>query len=59
MDTAMPPRRLLKAHEVAALLNVDRRRVYELPLTRIAVTAKCIRWDPDDVRDFIERRRTQ
>jgi predicted DNA-binding transcriptional regulator AlpA len=57
METNKPPGALLRATEVAARLGIDRRRVYELPIPRINLSPKCIRFDPDDVRDFIERRR--
>ena len=58
MDVLKPPTPLLRATEVAARLGVDRRRVYELPIPRIALSPKCIRFHPDDVKAFIESRRT-
>lgn len=58
MSIEIPPGRLLKAHQVADRLGVDRRRVYELPIPRIHLSSKCIRWDEVDVIDFIRSRRT-
>jgi hypothetical protein len=58
MDIQKPPRRLLKAAEVAHQLSVDRRRVYGLPIPRIQLSEKCFRWQETDVAEFIRTRRS-
>lgn len=50
------PEPLLKVGEVAAILGVHRNRVYELAIPRVRVSRKCLRWRPEDVRRFMERR---
>ena len=59
MPVHLPPltSALLTAEEVAARLKVDRRRVYELPIPRVALTTKCFRWCSEDVEHFINARR--
>ncbi len=47
---------LLKASQVATVLGVSRTRVYELPIPRVRVSNRTVRWRPEDVRAFIERR---
>lgn len=47
---------LLRVQEVAAVLNVRVKRVYELPIRQVRLGRRSIRWRPSDLRDFIERR---
>lgn len=47
---------LLKAKDVAELLNMNPKSVYELPIKRVQLGPRRIRWRPADVRAFIERR---
>ena len=47
---------LLTAVEVGAILRVPAKSVYELPLARIRLGTRRIRWRPCDVRAFIDRR---
>lgn len=48
---------LMTAKDVAAVLKLPAKAVYELPLPRVVLGPRRIRWRPDDVRAFIERRR--
>ncbi len=52
-----PCARLLTAAEVAAILRIAAKKVYELPIPRVALSPKRIRWREDDVFAFIDRRR--
>ncbi len=47
---------LLTAAEVAEWLQVHPKRIYELPIRRVRLSSKRIRFRPDDVRAFLERR---
>ncbi len=47
---------LLTARDVAALLKLPTKSVYELPLPRVRLGARRIRWRPVDIREFIHRR---
>jgi predicted DNA-binding transcriptional regulator AlpA len=41
---------------VAALLRVPAKSVYELPIQRVRIGQRRVRWRPKDIQDFIERR---
>jgi len=47
---------LLTAEQVAQLLQVPVKSVYDLGIPRVRVGKKRIRWRPGDVRAFIDRR---
>ena len=47
---------LLTAVEVGKILSVPTKSVYELPIPRVRVGQRRIRWQPSDVREFIHRR---
>ena len=47
---------LLQAPDVAAWLGVNQKRVYELPIRRVRLSRRCIRWRPSDVEAFIDQR---
>ena len=47
---------LLTAEEVGRILRVPTKSVYELPIPRIRLGIRSIRWRPCDVRAFIDRR---
>ena len=47
---------LLTAADVAAILRVPVKSVYELPISRVKISRRRIRWRPQDVQQFIERR---
>lgn len=49
------PEPLLRASEVAAWLNIDRRRVYELPVDQIRISNRCVRWRLSDLEVLIEK----
>jgi predicted DNA-binding transcriptional regulator AlpA len=51
------PDRLLTADEVARVLGVHRKRVYALPLPRIMLSAKCVRYRWSDLLAWLETRR--
>ncbi len=46
---------LLTAADVSRILRVPAKSVYELPLPRIRLGTRRIRWRPCDVRAFIDR----
>lgn len=48
--------RLLTASDVAEILQVPSKSVYELPIPRIRIGLRRIRFRPADVREFIDRR---
>jgi len=49
---------LMRAEQVGRVLSVPAKKVYELSgLPRVRVSSGRVRWRPDDVREFIERRR--
>lgn len=50
------PEPLYTAGDVAEILSVPAKSVYELPIPRVRVGRRRIRWRPADVRAFIERR---
>lgn len=50
------PEPLLTAEEVGEVLQVPTKAVYELPIRRVRVSSNRVRWRPDDVRRFIDRR---
>ncbi len=47
---------LLTARQVAELLQVPVKRVYELPIARVRISRRCVRWRPRDVQEFVKRR---
>lgn len=47
---------LWTAKEVAAVLKLPAKSVYELPLPRVVLGPRRIRWRPSVVRAFIEQR---
>ena len=47
---------LLTAEEVGGILRVLAKSVYELPIPRIRLGIRRIRWRPHDVHEFINRR---
>ena len=50
------PEPLLTAKEVAEIVRVPRKSVYDLGIPRVRIGERRVRWRPDDVREFIERR---
>lgn len=50
------PEPLLSVHDVARLLGLSKSAVYELPIPRVRVAKRAVRWRPEVVRRFIERR---
>lgn len=53
-DLTLEP--LLKTKDVAEILRVPSKTVHDLPIQRVRVSRRRVRWRPSDVRDFIERR---
>lgn len=50
------PEPLLDATELSAILRVPLKSVYDLPIRRVRISRRRIRWRPDDVRAFIADR---
>jgi len=48
--------RLLTAEEVGERLSVPVKSVYDLPIKRVRLGPRRLRWLPSDVREFINRR---
>ncbi len=49
--------RLLRAVDVAAILSVPTKRVYELGIPAVRLSQRCLRWRRVDVERWLERRR--
>ena len=50
---------LLTAPDVGRLLRVPAKSVYSLPIPRVVLGPRRIRWRPADVHEFINRRTRQ
>lgn len=50
------PEPLLTAEELAEILQVPKKSVYDLPIPRVRIGERRIRWRPADVREHIQRR---
>ena len=48
---------LLTAREVARILGVREKRVYELGIPAVRLSERSLRWKPTDVQAWIEQRR--
>lgn len=48
---------LLTAQEVAEILGVRPKRVYELGIPSVRISQRGIRWQPSDVQRWIQQRR--
>ena len=53
-----PVDRLLTAGQVATILCVRAKRVYELGIPAVRISERALRWRRRDVTDWIEARRT-
>lgn len=51
------PEPLLTAEELAAKLQMPQKAVYSLPIPRVRISERRVRWRPRDVRSWIEERR--
>ncbi len=51
------PDSLLTAREVGAILGVRPKRVYELGIPTVRISARTLRWRPCDVVEWIGKRR--
>lgn len=49
--------RLLRAVDVAAMLSVSPKRVYELGIPAVRLSSRCLRWRCAEVERWLERRR--
>lgn len=47
---------LMTAKQVAERLNVSPRHVHRLPLGRVKITQRCIRFFPDEVEALVKQR---
>lgn len=50
------PEPLMTAEEVAEVLQVPRKSVYDLAIPRVRIGERRVRWRPADVREFIQNR---
>lgn len=57
-DTVTLPDPLLTAKEVAIILGVRPKRVYELGIPAIRISPRTLRWRRSDVEEWIENRRS-
>ncbi len=48
---------LLTVKEVAAILSIPNKKVYGLPIPRVSLSARRVRFLDSDLRAFIRRRR--
>jgi predicted DNA-binding transcriptional regulator AlpA len=53
----IPGERLLRAADVAAILSVPTKRVYELGIPAVRLSSRCLRWRCSDVECWVEERR--
>lgn len=53
---AMVPEPLLTVKEVARLLSVPVKRVYELGIPAVRLSTRSLRWRLSDIQQWIERR---
>ena len=53
---AAPSEPLLTVKDVARMLNVPFKRVYELGIPAVRLSARSLRWRLSDVQQWIERR---
>lgn len=61
MSVAFGPKKLLSNKETAQILGLSTRTLYRMVCDRelsCMKTSKCIRYDPDDVQAYIDRKRT-
>ena len=56
VPTAPSTEPLLTVKEVATILNVPFKRVYELDIPAVRIAARSLRWRRSDVQQWIERR---
>ena len=56
VDDSYDDEALLKAAEVGKMLGIPTNSVYQLPIKRVRVGKRTVRWRPELVREFIERR---
>lgn len=47
---------LLTAEDVGIILQVPTKSVYELPIPKVRISKRRIRYRPEDVEEFIEKR---
>lgn len=50
------PEPLLTAEDVGLLLQVPTKSVYELPIPKVRLSKRRIRYRPEDVQEFIDNR---
>jgi predicted DNA-binding transcriptional regulator AlpA len=50
------PDRLLNAKQVASMLNIRPKRVYDLGIRRVLLSPRTVRWKQVDVEGWIESR---
>lgn len=50
---------LLTAEDVGLMLQVPTKSVYELPIPKVRISERRIRYRPEDVQEFIESRASE
>lgn len=50
---------LLTAEDVGIILQVPTKSVYELPIPKVRISKRRIRYRPEDVEEFIDRRASE
>jgi predicted DNA-binding transcriptional regulator AlpA len=55
-QTSSQPDELLTRDEVAAWLKLPPKSVYELPIAKVKLGHRTVRWRRSDVEEFIDRR---
>lgn len=51
------PEPLLTASELSEKLSIPQKAVYSLPIPRIRISERRVRWRPEDVTAWLEKRR--
>lgn len=47
---------LIKAEELARILGKPVNTVYDLPIPKVWIGERTVRWKPEDVQEFIDQR---
>lgn len=50
------PEPLLTADEVSEILKVPKKSVYDLPIPRVRIGKRRLRWRPEAIREFVMER---
>lgn len=53
------PEPLLTAEDVGLILQISTKSVYELPIPKVRLSKRRIRYRPEDIEKFIDKRATE